>query len=107
MPDLDLASADGQLRVFTLLHDARPVLLNLGAPSGFDIRPWADRIQKIDAEYVGRWELPVLGEVAAPTAVLIRPDGYVAWVGDLSDPKLPEVLTTWFGPPSSAGNAPR
>ena len=82
MPDLDLVTADGSLRVFTLLHDARPVLLNLGEPGGFDITPWADRVQLIDAEYVGPWELPALGAVAAPTAALIRPDGYVAWVGD-------------------------
>ena len=82
MPDLDLVTADGPLRVFTLLHDARPVLLNLGEPSSFDIAPWADRVQLIDATYVGTWELPALGEVAAPTAVLIRPDGYVAWVGE-------------------------
>ena len=82
MPDLDLVTADGPLRVFTLLHDARPVLLNLGEPGGFDITPWADRVQLVDAEYDGTWELPVLGAVPAPTAVLIRPDGYVAWVGD-------------------------
>ena len=81
MPDLDLVTANGPLRVFTLLHDARPVLLNLGEPGGFDIAPWADRVQLIDAKYVGDWDLPVLGAVTAPTAVLIRPDGYVAWVG--------------------------
>jgi hypothetical protein len=88
--------------VFTLLHDARPVLLNLGEPGGFDIAPWADRVQLIDAEYVGTWELPALGEVAAPTAVLIRPDGYVAWVGDLTELGLSDALTTWFGPPPAA-----
>ena len=82
MPDLDLITADGPLRVFELLHDAKPVLLNLGEPGGFDITPWADRVQLIDASYQGEWELPVLGVVSAPTAVLIRPDGYVAWVGD-------------------------
>ena len=85
MPDLDLVTANGPLRVFTLLHDARPVLLNLGEPGGFDIAPWADRVQLVDAEYAGAWELPVLGAVAAPTAVLIRPDGYVAWVGERTD----------------------
>jgi hypothetical protein len=69
MPDLDLVTADGPLRVFTLLHEARPVLLNLGEPGGFDITPWADRVQMIDAEYVGPWELPVLGAVPAPAAV--------------------------------------
>jgi len=80
MPDLDLVTANGPLRVFALLHDARPVLLNLGEPGGLDITPWADRAQLIDAKYVGDWELPALGQVAAPAAVLIRPDGYVAWV---------------------------
>jgi 3-(3-hydroxy-phenyl)propionate hydroxylase len=97
MPDLDLVTADGRLQVFELLHDAKPVLLNLGEPGGFDITPWADRVQLIDASYEGEWELPVLGVVGAPTAVLIRPDGYVAWLGDGGDPTLPEALTTWFG----------
>ena len=99
MPDLDLVTADGPLRVFTLLHDAKPVLLNLGEPGGFDIAPWADRVKLIEAEYVGPWELPVLGAVTAPTAALIRPDGYVAWVGDGTDTGLRDALTTWFGAP--------
>jgi 2-polyprenyl-6-methoxyphenol hydroxylase-like FAD-dependent oxidoreductase len=100
MPDLDLVSAGGPLRVFSLLHDARPVLLNLGEPGGFDITPWADRVQLIDASYRGEWELPAIGAVTAPAAVLIRPDGHVAWVGELTEPGLPDALTTWFGPPS-------
>ena len=82
MPDLDVVTAHGPLRFFTLLHNARPVLLNLGEPGGFDIAPWADRVPSIDAKYVGRWELPAIGAVTAPTAVLVRPDGYVAWVED-------------------------
>src|SRR5688500_7534710 len=102
MPDLDLVTANGPLRVFTLLHDARPVLLNLGEPGRFDITPRADRVQLIDATYVGPWELPALGAVTAPTAVLIRPDGYVAWVGDLTQLRLADALTTWFGPPAAA-----
>ena len=101
MPDLDLVTADGPLRVFSLLHGARPVLLNLGEPGGFDITPWADRVQLIDAEYGGTWELPVLGEVTAPTAVLIRPDGYVAWVGEQTQLGLTDALTAWFGAPTS------
>ena len=101
MPDLDLVTANGPLRVFTLLHNARPVLLNLGEPGGFDITPWADRVQLIDAEYVGTWELPAIGAVTAPTAVLLRPDGYVAWVGDLTQVGLADALTTWFGPPTA------
>ncbi|MBJ7600349.1 MAG: FAD-dependent monooxygenase [Candidatus Dormibacteraeota bacterium] len=101
MPDLDLVTANGPLRVFTLLHNARPVLLNLGEPGGFDITPWADRVQLVDATYDGVWELPVLGAVTAPSAVLIRPDGYVAWVGDLTHLGLSDALTTWFGPPTA------
>jgi hypothetical protein len=99
MPDLDLVTANGPLRVFTLLHNARPVLLNLGEPGRFDISPWAERVQLIDAEYAGVWELPVLGVVTDPTAVLIRPDGHVAWVGEATDTGLREALTTWFGSP--------
>ncbi len=97
MPDLDLQTADGPTRAFALLHDARPVLLNLGEPGGFDISPWADRVRLWHASHDGAWELPVLGEIAAPPAVLIRPDGHVAWAGNLTDPELPRALATWFG----------
>jgi 3-(3-hydroxy-phenyl)propionate hydroxylase len=97
MPDLDLVTASGPLRLFTLLHDARPVLLSLGQPGGFDITPWANRVQLIDAQYDGAWELPALGAVPAPAAVLIRPDGYVAWVGERTHLGLTDALTTWFG----------
>jgi 3-(3-hydroxy-phenyl)propionate hydroxylase len=97
MPDLDLVTPGGTVRVFTLLHDAHPVLLNLGAPWEFDLPPWARRVSAIDATYAGDWELPALGRVAAPAAVLIRPDGYVAWVGDGTDTGLRDALATWFG----------
>jgi 3-(3-hydroxy-phenyl)propionate hydroxylase len=100
MPDLDLVTANGPLRVFELLHGARPLLLDLAQPGDFDVAPWADRVQLIDASYNGDWELPVLGAVSAPTAVLIRPDGYVAWVGDGTDVGLTDALATWFGPPA-------
>jgi 2-polyprenyl-6-methoxyphenol hydroxylase-like FAD-dependent oxidoreductase len=99
MPDLDLVTPGRTVRVFTLLHDAHPVLLNLGKPWGFDISPWAHRVLAIDAKYAGDWELPALGQVAAPAAVLIRPDGYIAWVGDGTDTGLRDALTTWFGSP--------
>ena len=102
MPDLDIVTADGPLRVYELLHDAKPVLLDLGQPGGLDIPPWADRVQQIDASYEGEWELPILGAVTAPSAVLIRPDGHVAWVGDRTQLGLAEALTTWFGAPVAA-----
>ena len=98
MPDLDLITANGPLRVFALLHKARPALLSFG-PVDFDIGPWADRVQHVHARFDGEWDLPVLGAVCAPAAVLIRPDGYVAWAGDGAQPGLTESLTTWFGPP--------
>jgi 3-(3-hydroxy-phenyl)propionate hydroxylase len=102
MPDLDLSTAEGPLRVFELLRDARPLLLDLGQPGDLDITRWADRVELIDATYDGEWELPVLGAVSAPTAALIRPDGYVAWVGDGTDAGLDDALATWFGPPTAA-----
>ena len=102
MPDLDLVTANGPLRIFPLLHDAQPVLLNLGKPGGFDITPWADRVQLIDAKYVGTWELPALGAVTTPTGVLVRPDGYAGWVGDRSQLGLADALTSWFGPSTAA-----
>ena len=104
MPDLDLQADDGPTSVFTLLHDARPVLLNLGEPGGFDISSWANRVRLVDATHDGVWELPVLGEIDAPPAVLIRPDGYVAWVGGPTDPDLPRALATWFGAAAPAEN---
>jgi 2-polyprenyl-6-methoxyphenol hydroxylase-like FAD-dependent oxidoreductase len=102
MPDLDLVTPGGPLRVYTLLHDARPVLLNCGEPGGIAIGPWADRVQSVDAQYDGTWELPAIGTVPVPTAVLIRPDGYVAWVGDVTQVGLTDALTTWFGSPPVA-----
>jgi len=102
MPDLDLVTAKGPLRLFSLLHDARPVLLKLGESGAFDIARWADRVQVVDAVFDGTWELPGIGMVSAPKAVLIRPDGYVAWVGELTQSGLADALTTWFGSASAA-----
>jgi 3-(3-hydroxy-phenyl)propionate hydroxylase len=101
MPDLDLTTADGPLRVYSLLHEARPVLINLGEPRALDAGPWSGRVQSIDATYTGPWELPVIGAVDPPSAVLVRPDGHVAWVGDGSDAGLADALTTWFGAPAA------
>jgi 2-polyprenyl-6-methoxyphenol hydroxylase-like FAD-dependent oxidoreductase len=99
MPDLDLTTDDGPTRVFAFLHEARPALLDFGDAGTFDMAPWRDRVPVVRATYDGPWELPVLGEVGAPAAVLVRPDGYVAWTGELTDPSLPEALSRWFGPP--------
>jgi 3-(3-hydroxy-phenyl)propionate hydroxylase len=98
MPDLDLVTNDGPRRLYTVLHAARPLFLNFGEPGLVDIAPWAGGVRSLDASYAGSWELPVLGEVAAPAAVLIRPDGHVAWAGEPAESGLSDALTTWFGP---------
>lgn len=113
MPDLDLRVDGAALRVFSLLHAARPVLLDLGEPGRLDIGAWADRVRRVDAVAVhqGAWELPAIGFVQAPTAVLIRPDGHVAWLATPVEPGQPgqaaqeglaDALTAWFGPPAAA-----
>jgi 3-(3-hydroxy-phenyl)propionate hydroxylase len=105
MPDLDLSTPQGTVRVFALLRPARPVFLNLGAPGRFDIAPWAGRIRAVDARCDGPWELPALGPVSAPDAVLIRPDGHVAWVCHGTQEGLHDAMHTWFGPPDLAGKS--
>ncbi|EJC79211.1 2-polyprenyl-6-methoxyphenol hydroxylase-like oxidoreductase [Rhizobium leguminosarum bv. trifolii WSM2297] len=100
MPDLDLTTSDGPLRVYALLQNVQPLLLNLAAPGSLDIGPWSGRVQLLDSSYDGVWELPALGAVSAPTAALIRPDGYVAWVGEGTTDGLHEAMTTWFGQPA-------
>jgi hypothetical protein len=102
VPDLDLVTAAGPVRAFTLLHDARPVLLNLAEPGAFGIAPWADQVRVIDATCADAWSLPAFGPVPAPAAVLIRPDGHVAWVGDAAQAGLRDALNTWFGSPAEA-----
>jgi hypothetical protein len=99
MPDLDLATAGGSVRTYSLLHRGRAVLLNLGA-GDLNVTPWCDRVQVVDASYDGTWELPLLGAVPAPRAVLVRPDGHVAWVGEDSNSGLTATLTSWFGRPA-------
>jgi 2-polyprenyl-6-methoxyphenol hydroxylase-like FAD-dependent oxidoreductase len=97
IPDLDLLTPSGPAQLFTLLHQAHGVLLKFGGRAwDFDITPWSNRVSMFDVQYKGAWELPVSGEVAAPDAVLVRPDGYVAWVGDGSTAGLPDVLDRWF-----------
>ena len=101
MPDLELVTDEGPRRTYTLLHDARPLLLNLDAPGGIDIAPWPDRVRRVDATCGGAWELPAIGTVTTPKAVLVRPDGHVAWVGDGTDRGLVDAMTMWLGAPTN------
>ncbi len=100
MPDLDLASAAagaGPTRVYSLLHGARWVLLNLNPHLALTAPPRNERLRVVEARYEGAWELPGMGPVPAPTGVLIRPDGHVAWVGeDGTDRGLEDALARWL-----------
>ena len=100
MPDLELVTDEGPHRTYTLLHDARSLLLNLDVRDAVDIAPWSDRVRRVDASYGGAWELPAIGTVTAPRAVLVRPDGHVAWVGDGTDRGLVDAMTMWCGAPA-------
>jgi 2-polyprenyl-6-methoxyphenol hydroxylase-like FAD-dependent oxidoreductase len=100
MPDLELVTDEGPRRAYTLLHDARSLLLNLDVRDAVDIAPWSDRVRRVDASYGGAWELPAIGTVTAPKAVLVRPDGHVAWVGDGTDRGLVDAMTMWCGAPA-------
>lgn len=101
VPDLDIVTTDGPTTIYACLHAARPVLLNLGEPGALEIDAWADRVDLLDARCEEPWDLPAIGEVDSPTAVLIRPDGHIAWVGERCDAGLTTALTTWFGVPTS------
>ena len=97
MPDLDVVIAGEPTTVYSLLHAARPVLMNLGDES-LDPGPWAERVDSVHARSEGEWLLPSVGPVAAPSAALIRPDGHVCWVGEGTRDGLEPALATWFGP---------
>lgn len=97
-PDVDLDTANGGVRLFELLHQAQPLLLNLADPRHISAGPWEHRVRLVEARCSSEWVLPVVGAVAAPSALLIRPDGYVAWVGEGADTALGDALTRWFGP---------
>jgi 3-(3-hydroxy-phenyl)propionate hydroxylase len=104
VPDADLVTADGPRRVVELLRDARPLLLDLGRPDALDVARWGHRVRHVRAHHDGPWELPVVGPVTPPAAVLVRPDGHVAWVGEGTSAGLTDALTAWFGEPSRGGS---
>jgi 3-(3-hydroxy-phenyl)propionate hydroxylase len=105
VPDADLDTSDGPTYVYALLHTARPVLLDLrgSAEVAAAVKGWSDRVDLVEARSEDdHWTVPGIGEIPAPAALLVRPDGHVAWAAapggtpDLS--ALRTALTTWFGP---------
>lgn len=101
VPDLQMETADGAARLYEHLHDAKALLLDLDTTAHIDLGPWSERVKHVAATCPGPWELPIIGAVETPSALLIRPDGYVAWAGTGTDEGLPEALTTWFGAAST------
>ncbi|HEU5472379.1 MAG TPA: FAD-dependent monooxygenase [Actinophytocola sp.] len=108
VPDADLKTADGATRVYELLHAGRPVLLDLHGSTevAAAAEGWADRVDLVEARSEDdHWPVPAIGEIPAPAALLIRPDGHVAWAADAGDAPdtaaLRTALTTWFGPAQS------
>jgi 3-(3-hydroxy-phenyl)propionate hydroxylase len=105
VPDIDIATAHGKARLYTLLREARPVLLNFDEPRRFDLGPWADRVRMVDSNSATTWDIPVIGPIAPPGAVLVRPDGHAAWVEHATDQSLLDALEQWFGKPASGIDA--
>jgi 3-(3-hydroxy-phenyl)propionate hydroxylase len=98
MPDLDLEVDGATTRVAELLHAARPLLLHLRTPAPpVDVGPWRDRLEVVVADAETTCELPLIGSVELPAAVLVRPDGHVAWAGEGADPALRTALSRWLG----------
>lgn len=97
MPDLDIEIAGQPGRVYELLHEAQPVLLGLGASVAKLGAGVAGQVKVVEATSASACELPIIGPVDVPPAVLIRPDGHVAWAGDPADPGLDDALSRWFG----------
>ncbi|QNE21424.1 hypothetical protein F1D05_30245 [Kribbella qitaiheensis] len=98
VPDLDLKTIDGTVRLYELLHPGRPILLDFGAGLGSGLEGWTDRVDHIEAiRPTDRWAIPAVGDIQASMALLIRPDGHVAWLPEATT-ELHTALTTWFGP---------
>lgn len=102
VPDADLTTKGGDTRVHTLLRSGRPVLLILGGNDVPAIPQWHDRVDIVTAESrTDRWTIPGIGDIPAPAAALLRPDGYIAWAADEpTTAGLTEALTTWVGAPA-------
>jgi 2-polyprenyl-6-methoxyphenol hydroxylase-like FAD-dependent oxidoreductase len=85
IPDAEVITQKGTVRMFSLLHTQRTVLLD------FENLPERATAASETIDYVGaqktvrQWRLPVVGWVDVPSALLVRPDGHVAWVSSDTD----------------------
>jgi len=107
VPDIPISSTDRGKRVFDLLEAARPVLLDFSNTADLvDVAAaWAGRIDIVKADCPSdAWPVPGVGTIRAPSALLIRSDGYVSWVNDADKDLnlLRQGLTTWCGPGTHA-----
>ena len=101
IPDLELTRGEDTVQLYSLMHGAKPLFLTSGdAPA--DLEGWADRVTIEQVTFPETWRIPVTGEVASPRAVLVRPDGYIAWIDDGSGgTDIKHCLKFWFGEPAS------
>ncbi|MGV9558824.1 FAD-dependent monooxygenase [Streptomyces sp. NPDC003522] len=79
--------------VYDLLAAGRPLLLDLtaGGLPAEAAKPWSDRVDIVHAE---RGE-----DLPDADAILVRPDGYIAWITPDPDAgPLTRALERWFGP---------
>ncbi|MGW1613828.1 FAD-dependent monooxygenase [Streptomyces sp. NPDC002285] len=95
LPDQELLVGDEKSSTYELLTRGRPLLLNLRGGDAVTeaAAGWADRVDVVAASRP---------DPAAPAAdLLVRPDGYIAWVGTGGSAGLAEALQRWFGPAGS------
>lgn len=100
MPNRELAGVPGVTHVYELMHTGRGVLLDLaGAGLRQTTAGWSDRVDVVTTRFTG---LSDDDPLASTQAVLVRPDGYIAWATPGAGEQVEAALTRWFGNPQTA-----